>query len=223
MAEDGAHVLHDVEPMTVDELFDGWERAWSGRDAAAFDPLCDDDVHYEDPLTPEPIEGAAAIAKHAGRLWTAFPDARMQRTGERTVNGPYVAAEVLRKAASRRVSPAGRVAMSMTRVWLAAGFSGLVAMILAAAAPAAAQNYPARPVKLVVPYPPGGPNDIMARILAQKLTEALGGQFYVENVVGAGGTIATGQVANAPAEIVSTATARACRHDNCPRCCAIRQ
>jgi len=88
--------------VTVDELFDGWERAWSGRDGAAFEPLCDDDVHYEDPLTPEPIEGAAAIAKHAARLWQAFPDARMQRTGDRTVSGPYVAAPVKVLATHRR-------------------------------------------------------------------------------------------------------------------------
>ena len=87
--------------------------------------------------------------------------------------------------------------MSTRCLWLAAGFSALVAIVAVIAVPATAQNYPARPVKLVVPYPPGGPNDIMARILAQKLTEALGSQFYVENVVGAGGTIATGQVANA--------------------------
>ena len=85
--------------MTVDELFDGWERAWSGRDPAAFDPLCDDDVHYEDPLTPEPLEGAAAIAKHAGRLWTAFPDARMQSTGDRHDQRP------LRRRARSRCSP----------------------------------------------------------------------------------------------------------------------
>jgi hypothetical protein len=50
--------------MTPDELFDAWERAWSGRDKAAFDPLCHEDVHYEDPLTPEPLEGAAAMATH---------------------------------------------------------------------------------------------------------------------------------------------------------------
>jgi len=71
--------------------------------------------------------------------------------------------------------------MSIMRVWLAAGLSALVSAILMMAAPAGAQSYPSRPVKLVVPYAPGGPNDIMARILAQKLTEALGGQFYVEN------------------------------------------
>jgi tripartite-type tricarboxylate transporter receptor subunit TctC len=65
---------------------------------------------------------------------------------------------------------------------------------------AVAQAYPSKPVKLVVPYPPGGPNDIIARILAQKLAEEIGGTFFVENTVGAGGTIATGQAANAAAD-----------------------
>src|SRR5262245_4953862 len=64
---------------------------------------------------------------------------------------------------------------------------------------AVAQAYPSKPVKLVVPYPPGGPNDIIARILAQKLAEGIGGTFFAENTVGAGGTIATGQAANAAA------------------------
>ena len=74
--------------MTVDELFDGWERAWSARDPTAFADVCDpDDVHYEDPLTPAPLESAAAIAEHAARLWEGFPDARLQRTGPRLV-GP---------------------------------------------------------------------------------------------------------------------------------------
>jgi ketosteroid isomerase-like protein len=88
--------------MTMDELFDGWERAWSGRDTAAFESLCDDDVHYEDPLTPEPLEGWRAIGKHAERLWSAFPDARMQRTGERLHNGPYAVAPVKVLATHRR-------------------------------------------------------------------------------------------------------------------------
>jgi tripartite-type tricarboxylate transporter receptor subunit TctC len=65
---------------------------------------------------------------------------------------------------------------------------------------ASAADYPSRPVKLVVPYPAGGPNDIIARILAQKLSEAAGSQFYVENVPGAGGTLAAGAVAAAPAD-----------------------
>ena len=87
--------------------------------------------------------------------------------------------------------------MKITRGWLAAALWALLAM---APPPAEAQNYPARQVKLVVPYPPGGPNDIMARILAQKLSESLGGQFYVENAAGAGGTLAAGAVANAAAD-----------------------
>ena len=62
---------------------------------------------------------------------------------------------------------------------------------------AIAQTYPSKPIKLVVPYPPGGPNDVIARILAQKLAEGSGGTFFVENTAGAGGTIATGQAANA--------------------------
>jgi tripartite-type tricarboxylate transporter receptor subunit TctC len=51
-------------------------------------------------------------------------------------------------------------------------------------------------VKLIVPYAPGGPNDIVARLLAQKLSEALGGNFFVENLPGGGGTIGTGNAAN---------------------------
>ncbi len=78
--------------MTVDDLFDGWERAWSGRDPGAFDPLCHPDIHYEDPLTPEPLEGASGLARHARRLWAAFPDARVNATGERLTDGHYACA-----------------------------------------------------------------------------------------------------------------------------------
>ena len=78
--------------MDVDALFDGWERAWSGRDPKAFEPLCDPGVRYEDPLCAEPLDGAAAIAAHAARLWDAFPDARLNRTGERLYGGAYACA-----------------------------------------------------------------------------------------------------------------------------------
>ena len=81
--------------------------------------------------------------------------------------------------------------MKPASAWFAAVLILSVLMTAVGAANAQVYNtqvYPARPVKLVVPYAAGGPNDIMARILAQKLSEALGGQFYVENAAGAGGT-----------------------------------
>jgi steroid delta-isomerase-like uncharacterized protein len=78
--------------MTLDELIDGWEAAWSGKDPAAFEHLCAGSIHYEDPLTAEPLEGIEELGHHASRLWAAFPDARLERTGERLSNGRYVAA-----------------------------------------------------------------------------------------------------------------------------------
>lgn len=68
---------------------------------------------------------------------------------------------------------------------------------LAAVSPSAmAQSkYPARPVRVLVPFPPGGAVDVVARPLSQKLSERLGQQFYVENIGGAGGNIGTGQAA----------------------------
>ena len=58
-----------------------------------------------------------------------------------------------------------------------------------------AQAYPTRPVRLLVPYTPGGPTDTFARLIAQKLSERLGKQFYVDNVAGASGNIGTAQAA----------------------------
>jgi tripartite-type tricarboxylate transporter receptor subunit TctC len=75
----------------------------------------------------------------------------------------------------------------------------IVVAMLAAAGAAHAQTprYPERPVKVIVPFPPGGPSDVIARIVAQKLSESLGQQFYVENHGGAGGNIGTGIAARA--------------------------
>ncbi len=68
-------------------------------------------------------------------------------------------------------------------------------LLLTGAAPSLAQGYPNRPVRVVVGFPAGGPTDVIARIVAQNLSDSLGQQFYVENVPGAGSNIASGQVA----------------------------
>jgi tripartite-type tricarboxylate transporter receptor subunit TctC len=62
---------------------------------------------------------------------------------------------------------------------------------------AAAQAWPARPVRVIVPFPPGGTTDIFARIAAQKLTEHFGKQFYIENIAGATGNVGAAQAARA--------------------------
>lgn len=61
-------------------------------------------------------------------------------------------------------------------------------------------KYPERPVKIIVPYPPGGPTDIAARTLAAKLSQSLGQSFVVDNVPGAGGNVGTAQAAKASAD-----------------------
>jgi tripartite-type tricarboxylate transporter receptor subunit TctC len=76
----------------------------------------------------------------------------------------------------------------------------LAAAVLVAPAMARAQapgTYPDRPVKIIVPFAPAGPTDVVARLIAQKLSERLGKQFYIENVTGAGGNTGMGQAARA--------------------------
>ncbi len=70
-------------------------------------------------------------------------------------------------------------------------------VFLLAGASALAQDYPSRPITLVVPYAAGGGNDVMARIVAEKMSKSLGQQIVIENKGGAGGSIATRQVAKA--------------------------
>jgi tripartite-type tricarboxylate transporter receptor subunit TctC len=78
----------------------------------------------------------------------------------------------------------------------------LAAITLAVAGPAAAasQPYPARPIRFIVPFPPGGGNDIVGRIVALKLSEGFGQSVVVDNRGGAGGTIGTDLTAKAPAD-----------------------
>jgi tripartite-type tricarboxylate transporter receptor subunit TctC len=74
----------------------------------------------------------------------------------------------------------------------------LAAVLLLGGIPtASAEGYPTRPVRVVVGFPAGGPTDVIARLVAQKLSDALGQQFFVENIGGAGGNTAAGQVARA--------------------------
>jgi tripartite-type tricarboxylate transporter receptor subunit TctC len=74
----------------------------------------------------------------------------------------------------------------------------LAALLLASASAAQTPDYPNRPVKLVAPFAPGGPVDVVARVLAPKLSERFGQQFYVENHPGGSGNIGTALVAKAP-------------------------
>ena len=90
---------------------------------------------------------------------------------------------------SRRTAPEGSPRYALMSIAAAAGAAML------AAAPASSQSYPGRPVRIVVPYPPGGGTDIVARTLAQKLTETVGQPVIVDNRAGANGIIGTDQVA----------------------------
>jgi hypothetical protein len=78
----------------VDALLDAWQSAWTHGEGEVFAPLCAEDVHYEDPLTPDPLEGPQALAGHARRLRIAFPDARIETLGPRLTDGRYVAAPI---------------------------------------------------------------------------------------------------------------------------------
>jgi len=78
--------------------------------------------------------------------------------------------------------------------------SFVAATLLALNLHAAAQEYPVKPVRLVVPFTPGGTTDILGRLVAQKLSESIGRQVIVDNRPGAGGTIGSDIVAKSPAD-----------------------
>ena len=88
----------------------------------------------------------------------------------------------------------------------------LAAISLMQAADAAAQAWPAKPIRLMVPFPPGGSTDIVARIVAQKLGERLGQSLVIENRGGAGGTIGTAVIAKAAPDGYNLAIASTSTH-----------
>jgi tripartite-type tricarboxylate transporter receptor subunit TctC len=77
---------------------------------------------------------------------------------------------------------------------------GLLLALTAFAAPAAADDYPARPIRLIIPFPPGGSNDVVGRIIANQLGQKLGKQVFVDNRSGAGGVVGTDLAAKATAD-----------------------
>lgn len=87
---------------------------------------------------------------------------------------------------------------SLARRALLAGLAA--AAVLGMSGPVLAQDYPNKVIKLVVPYPPGGATDVIGRVMAQKLSVALGQQVVVDNRAGAAGSIGAAAVAAAPAD-----------------------
>jgi tripartite-type tricarboxylate transporter receptor subunit TctC len=85
---------------------------------------------------------------------------------------------------------------------------GLI-VLCAAPLPATAQDYPSKPIRLVVPFPPGGPNDIIGRVVGQKMQELLGQLIIIENRPGAAGALGTDNVAKSEPDGYSIAIASA--------------
>jgi len=77
-----------------------------------------------------------------------------------------------------------------------AALAGVIGAVLLAIAPASAQEWPARPVKIIAPFAPGGSADTLGRIIAEQLSEAFKQQFFVENKPGAGGVVGSQQAAH---------------------------
>jgi len=74
----------------------------------------------------------------------------------------------------------------------------ILAILLAVPAIATAEDYPSRPIRLIIPFPPGGSNDVVGRVFATRLSEHLGKQVVVDNRSGAGGVVGTEAAANTP-------------------------
>ena len=89
--------------------------------------------------------------------------------------------------------------MMQTQAWISRRhlLAGLMAALALGTGPAFAQDYPSRPVRIIVPFAPGGSADVFGRFLAQRLQETLGQTFVIDNRPGAGSVIGTDAVAKA--------------------------
>jgi len=107
----------------------------------------------------------------------------------------------------RTIDAIARALAGCAALLLAPAFLAQAFLAQAFAAPAFAQvahaqspPYPDHPVKIIVPFAAGGPTDVVARLIAQKLSEKFGQQFYIEDIAGAGGNLGTGAAARAPGD-----------------------
>jgi len=85
------------------------------------------------------------------------------------------------------------------KTWLRLFGVGLATSLTLAAAPSHAENYPSKPIRLIVPFPASGATDLLARAIAQKVGTSMGQQIVVDNRPGAGGAIGSDMAAKAPA------------------------
>ena len=88
MSESSAH-SQEIERAAIDRLGERWQEGWSGGGRDDFAICCTVDVRYEDPLTPEPLEGVDSLERHAARLRRAFPDLRVESAGPRIADSSY--------------------------------------------------------------------------------------------------------------------------------------
>jgi hypothetical protein len=99
----GLHAGHGTARVLshADDLLAGVRSAIAGRDRAAFANVCAPDLHYEDPLCPEPLSGPYELADHIARLWHGFPDARIEPTADPITDGRFISAPVKLNATHR--------------------------------------------------------------------------------------------------------------------------
>jgi tripartite-type tricarboxylate transporter receptor subunit TctC len=114
-----------------------------------------------------------------------------------------------KRAAAGFTAQRARAMIASTKTWRedavaaalrALAFIAALLCVLAATGQSSAQTYPARPVRLIVPFGAGGPTDVIARLVAQKLSEMWGQQIYTENIPGGGGNTGVAMVARAAAD-----------------------